>query len=415
MTDMKKIYLIIVATLSCVPFLSYSQTCGSTNIAFSRPVNVSNQQEYHSGSDAVDGNLGTAWFATGDTNYISVDLGQSYALCKIKVNWFTNGLGKNYLAQVSTDEINWTTIYTRTNNNSTSDSFNVTGNGRYLRIYVTAKVNSWASLEMAELRIYNSLAGNTKPSVSLTAPANNASFYSGSNITLTASASDPDGSVTKVEFYQGAEKLGEALSAPYSFVWSNVQAGNYALTAKAYDNTNADSTSAAVNIVVNPTTRWSLQGNAGTNPDTTFLGTTDNKRLVFKTNNLERITILGDGFVGIGTSAKPNPEALLGVEGAIYARKLKVTQTGWADFVFNKGYKLPTLKEVEAHIKKYNHLPGIPSEAEVKKNGTDVAEIQALLLKKIEELTLYVIEQNKKLEAQQQQIEVLKKKTGSNQ
>lgn len=407
---MKKIYLIGLTLLLCVPFVSIAQTCGTTNIALNRPVNVSNEQTYHGGADAVDGNLATAWFATGDTNYISVDLGQSYTVCKIKVNWFNDGRGKDYLAQVSTDETNWTTIYTRTNNNATSDSFNVNGNGRYVRIYVTAKVNSWASLEMSELRIYNSLAGNTRPSVSLTAPTNNASFYSGSNITLTASASDPDGSVTKVEFYQGTEKLGEALTAPYNFVWSNVQAGNYALTAKAYDNTNADSTSTAVNIVVNPTTRWSLQGNAGTNPDTTFLGTTDNKRLVFKTNNVERMTILSDGFVGIGTSAKPHTEALLGVEGAIYAKKLKVTQTGWADFVFNKDYKLPTLKEVEDHIKKYKHLPGVPSETEVKKNGTDVAEIQAVLLKKIEELTLYVIEQNKKLEAQQKEIDALKGK-----
>lgn len=411
---MKKILLIVLICILSGPFISYGQTCGTTNIALNKPVTVSNEDQYHVGAQAVDGNFSNAWFATGDTNFIYVDLEQSYPVCKIKINWFSNGRGKDYLAQVSTDATNWTTIFTRTDNAATSDSMNVTGTGRYVRIYVTSKVNTWSGLEMAELRIYNSLAGNTKPSVSLTAPVNNSSFYSGTNITLTATASDPDGSVTKVEFYQGEEKIGEALTAPYTFVWNNVQAGNLVLRAKAFDNSNADSLSLPINIIVNPTNRWSLQGNSGTAPDTTFLGTLDNKRLVFKTNNVERMTILTDGFVGIGTSAKPHSEATLGVNGAIYAKKLKVTQSGWADFVFNKNYKLPTLKEVEDHIKKYKHLPGVPSEAEVQKNGTDVAEIQATLLKKIEELTLYVIEQNKKLEVQQKQIEELQKKVNKN-
>jgi hypothetical protein len=407
---MKRMYLTVLIGMLCVPYISSAQTCGTTNIALNKPVTVSHEQQYHVGSMAVDGNNTTAWFADGDTNYIYVDLEQSYTICKIRINWHTDGRGKNYKAQVSTDATNWTDIFTRTNNTANSDSFTVNGTGRYVRIYITQRVNNWASLEIGELRIYNSLAGNIKPSVSLTAPANNATFYSGSNITLTAGASDPDGSVTKVEFYQGIVKLGEVLNAPYTFEWSNVQAGSYALTAKAFDNTNADSTSTAVNIVVNPTTRWSLLGNAGTAPDTTFLGTTDNKRLVFKTNNVENMTILTDGFVGIGTSTKPHSEAKLGVNGAIYARKLKVTQTNWADFVFNKDYKLPTLKEVEDHIQKYKTLPGVPSEVDVIRNGTDVAEIQAVLLKKIEELTLYAIEQNKKIEAQQKELDKLKKK-----
>jgi len=64
---------------------------------------------------------------------------------------------------------------------------------------------------------------------------------------------------------------------------------------------------------------------------------------------------------------------------------------------------------VESYIKLHNHLPGVPSAVEVQKNGTDVGTTQATLLKKIEELTLYLIEQNKRIEQQQQEIDQLKK------
>ena len=72
-------------------------------------------------------------------------------------------------------------------------------------------------------------APNSPPSVALTAPANNASFPAGTSITLTATASDSDGSITKVEFYNGATKLGEDASSPYSFTWPSVPAGTIRL------------------------------------------------------------------------------------------------------------------------------------------------------------------------------------------
>jgi hypothetical protein len=82
----------------------------------------------------------------------------------------------------------------------------------------------------------------------------------------------------------------------------------------------------------------------------------------------------------------------LAVEGTIGARKLKVTQDTWADHVFKPNYKLRPLNEVEAYIKKYKHLPDVPSENEVIGKDIDISETQALLLKKIEELTLYIIQ-----------------------
>jgi len=72
--------------------------------------------------------------------------------------------------------------------------------------------------------------------------------------------------------------------------------------------------------------------------------------------------------------------------------------SGWSDFVFKKEYDLPTLAEVEKYIAQEGHLENIPNEEEVLKNGINLGEMNAKLLQKIEELTLYIIEQNKKTE-----------------
>ncbi|WP_442845059.1 hypothetical protein [Leeuwenhoekiella sp. H156] len=119
-----------------------------------------------------------------------------------------------------------------------------------------------------------------------------------------------------------------------------------------------------------------------------------NKRLVFFRN---------DGFVGIGTSN--SGDFKLGVNGAIRANEIKV-ETGWADFVFDKNYDLPSLGEVKEFIAKYGHLDNIPSATEVEENGIFLGEMNAKLLQKIEELTLYTIQQDQQLEEQNNQLEV---------
>lgn len=92
---------------------------------------------------------------------------------------------------------------------------------------------------------------NPPPTVNLTAPANGTTFTQGTVINLTADATDNSGSVSKVEFYAGTALLNTDTTVPFSFAWNNATAGNYVLTAKAYDNLDASSTSAAVNITVN--------------------------------------------------------------------------------------------------------------------------------------------------------------------
>jgi hypothetical protein len=232
---------------------------------------------------------------------------------------------------------------------------------------------------------------------------------------------------------------------------------------------------------------WNITGNAGTNPSINYLGTSDNKDLLFKTNNTERMRISSSGNTAIGGGAidsnlalkiygrtqvksdidsdafailndaenlnqgidllflrygkyQPNNPSVMTVSGmttptkyesffnlrangklglgtynfqtcadcsnyrlfvkdGIRTEKVKVdvaSTNGWADYVFKKDYKLATLEEVEKHINDKGHLPNIPSAEEVVINGINLGEMDARLLEKIEELTLYSIDLNKK-------------------
>lgn len=238
---------------------------------------------------------------------------------------------------------------------------------------------------------------------------------------------------------------------------------------------------------------WSLTGNAGTNPSDNFIGTVDDKPLIFKLNNQQTFKLEGQsinigsgepdkgnlqlalspcngcysgwakpndavmrllsgnnlnihmdndnaidpnsdvstpnstgitrirfsdavhknllvlfntGKVTIGTDQYDNdPNFNLYVKGGIKAEKVKVeiaSVNGWADYVFKKGYPLMSLAEVEKHIQDKGHLPNIPSADDVVKNGVDLGVMDARLLEKIEELTLYSIEQNKKLKEEEE-------------
>ncbi|MDD3077752.1 MAG: hypothetical protein PHH37_01440 [Paludibacter sp.] len=115
-----------------------------------------------------------------------------------------------------------------------------------------------------------------------------------------------------------------------------------------------------------------------------------------------RFTIMDNGKVGIGTST---PDNLLTVNGIIHAKEIKVDLTGsLADYVFSPEYELMPLQEVESFVKTNNHLPDVPSAAEVKENGLNMGEMQNKLLQKVEELTLYVIEQQKQIDELKKQL-----------
>jgi hypothetical protein len=127
--------------------------------------------------------------------------------------------------------------------------------------------------------------------------------------------------------------------------------------------------------------------------------------------------IIVAGKIGIGLSnafailaASPSDE-LLTVNGTIHAKEVKVDLTGsLADFVFTPTYKLMSLSEVEQFVKINKHLPEVPSAAEVSKNGMSMGEMENKLLQKVEELTLYMIDQQKTIDQQSAKIEELEKK-----
>lgn len=116
------------------------------------------------------------------------------------------------------------------------------------------------------------------------------------------------------------------------------------------------------------------------------------------------IRIASNGNVGIGTpitsinnTYNNIPDYFkLSVNGSVRAKEI-IVNTGWADFVFEKNYKLKTLAEVEKYINANGHLPEIPTATEIETNGGNLGELVKLQMQKIEELTLYMIEQNKKL------------------
>jgi hypothetical protein len=117
--------------------------------------------------------------------------------------------------------------------------------------------------------------------------------------------------------------------------------------------------------------------------------------------------------VGTGVSIPSGSSYKMAVGGGIITEKIRVATNGtafWADYVFESNFKLRSLSEVAQYIKLNKHLPDIPSTAEVSQNGIDLAETQALLLQKVEELTLYVIEQDKQIKKLEKKVRTLSQK-----
>jgi hypothetical protein len=182
---------------------------------------------------------------------------------------------------------------------------------------------------------------------------------------------------------------------------------------------------------ISPTTRLDISGSGGSNVDlkvngciktgdatnqggvwlngsqTMFIGNFNSDKLGLFSNGAYRLAIDNIGNVGIGTEF---PDAKLAVKGKIHTQELKVDLNGAVapDYVFDKDYELLSLKEVKSYIDANHHLPEVPSAKEFEASGVNVGEMNLLLLKKIEELTLYVINLQSQTDLQRKEIEKLK-------
>jgi len=278
-------------------------------------------------------------------------------------------------------------------------------------------VNTYGSSNFAPINAVQIITGQTAapgPAVTFTRPLNGNKLPEDGNVLLNVTATDSIGTVSRVEFYVGTTLLGVDSSAPYSYSWLNPDPGNYTVTAKAIDG-GGNSGSATINFTIESLNYfWSTTGNIATGADSSFIGTVDTNRLAFRTNNIERLTILSDGTIGIGT--KKTSGNALAVNGTGLFTKVKVLPiNSWPDYVFQKDFRLPGLPELEHYVREHHHLPGIASEQEVNASGIDVGQQEAALLKKVEELTLYLIEQNKKIEMLQKEVNTLKAKNKNSQ
>jgi hypothetical protein len=153
---------------------------------------------------------------------------------------------------------------------------------------------------------------------------------------------------------------------------------------------------------------WNTYGNH-VNSNNRWIGTIENFDFNIRTNNILRMSVKNNGQIFFGTkhiqASHLHANSGFQFDGKLACKELVVVDpTKWADFVFDNNYKLLPLAEVEHFYNTNKHLPSVPSEQEVKTNGINTAEMDAILLQKIEELTLYIVQQQKEIDALKKEI-----------
>lgn len=240
---------------------TYEDIPSNVNIALGKTASQASTYPGGGASKAVDGNTNGNWGNNsvthtncGSNDWWRVNLGGAFTIGDIKIYNRTDCCSErldDYNVKVLDASLNtvWTNFQSEPAGSPT-----VVNAGGITGYYVEIQKTTAGCLSIAEVEVFGNGGTpppvNQAPTVSLTSPANNTTFTEGDAITISASASDSDGSVTKVEFYQGATKLGEDTSAPYSYTWNGAGVGSYSLTAKATDDDNAQTTSSAISITV---------------------------------------------------------------------------------------------------------------------------------------------------------------------
>jgi hypothetical protein len=243
--------------------------------------------------------------------------------------------------------------------------------------------------------------------------------------TLTAKATDNVGTINTATVNIGVQSLnyywsttGNVGNNPDSTFVGNVDSVRLDFRTKDIQRMSISATGNIGIGTISPTAQLHTTGTvrlAGLTNDSTktrvLVSDTSGNLFYRSTSSISGRWLYGNGTVydsldniAIGTSNSQGYK--LAVNGTAIFTKVKVKTAGtWPDYVFRNGYELPDLMALETYLQTYHHLPGIASEADVQRDGIDVGDQQAAMLKKVEELTLYLIDQNKRLTEQNRQLE----------
>ena len=385
---MKKITLLLFLTISSFSF-------GQTNVALNSPTQQSSlYYNVDLSSRAVDGNTNGVWTngsvthtTTENNPWLKIDLESKYDITKIIIYNRTDSCCSDRItgAQVYGGNINsvnpndFTSLGSPLNSSASQEINNINTTAQYILIYLPGTDKT---LSLAEIEVYGTLSSNG---------TNNTFSHwveSGlNNISYTNNSSKVSIIATGTENFNGASLI---LAA------NGVNTGNkHAATWFINHRSAGDNDGTATFEMQRRDVNGNHQGN--------LLKYRDGEGWLFNTaesktgNVTNAMSINETGSIGIGTENVPT-NYKLAVNGRIISEELKVQlKTDWPDYVFKNDYKLPTLKDVAKHIKEKGHLKDVPSAKEVKENGILLGEMNAKLLQKIEELTLYTLEQEEKL------------------
>lgn len=380
----------------------------------------SNSSAYmHDVSLAVDADVNTYWESgnNNDGNYITLDLGSTVSK-PVNLISITSSTGVfSYQIQLSTNNSTWTSVKSGSGSSSFSASINNPTIYRYIKIIFSGRVAAYPDkINNIEVYCASDLSCN-KLNV-----YQDASFYGSLNLSSITANGTATSTIGSCIFNNGTTR--DLVLRPYSssskviFDRGTINFNTHATVATEKIFTIGDNATAG---------RLKFFNTASLNSTfADFKGTLYFRRWDAPTNtNLGSIMGLqSDGTVTIGiwekydNTLEPTFGNKLKVGGGIWAQSLTVngvinakevivTETvPSSDYVFENDYNLKALSEVEKFVKENKHLPEVPSAKEFKEKGCSVGEMQDILLRKVEELTLYMIEQNKLVKAQDDKIKI---------
>ncbi|MDP3965968.1 MAG: Ig-like domain-containing protein, partial [archaeon] len=210
--------------------------------------------------ETLDGILNdtSRWASLGDGEWVAYELNQTAQVNYVRFAFFANSQ-RSFDIQYSTNNITWINasagLVSQANMANEWQTFNFPNvNAKYIRFMGHGSVNPpslWNSIVETDINGFSvDLNMNNPPTSSITSPSNGATFTPGLTINIQATATDSDGTVSKVEFFRNGLKIGEDSSSPYSYSWTNAQAGSYSLIVQATDNLGAKTNSSVVGVSV---------------------------------------------------------------------------------------------------------------------------------------------------------------------